>query len=355
MSVSTEPKQQAQISLVERKLFIKLMRRLPKKHKLRSVINAKTGEFAGDLYAAPTLLRLLRASSEHSWRERTAALIALRYLPIAPEDSAEAASVIGKIMLGRDTNIGERVLRRGLWIFLRWLMLWLPAPVFWLVYSVLPDDSFAQQLIACIGLVYAAVAWLCAIAMPIASPMYDSVRASDVCAEAAQTLAVLQLPESVGALARASRSVSLGYDFVRNALMRLLPTLTEEHYGRIGADATPELCALLRECLPDRPYQEKILAALGKVGDGRAVAPLEKFAARHASRPIGQQAEAILPILRARREQENAASMLLRGTSAPPVEAGELLRAVSQSAPTPPQTLLRPAPGLPEPPPADAA
>ena len=173
--------------------------------------------------------------------------------------------------------------------------------------------------------------------------------------EAARTLAILQLPQSVGALARVSRTASPGFDFVRNALSRLLPTLTEKHYGQLGSDATPELCNLLTTNLYDRPFAEKALAAIGKVGDGRAVKTVEKLAQLRRESPLRELAASVLPILMARREQENHSAMLLRGSSAPPVEAGELLRAAAQSAPTPPEMLLRPASELPEPPPPAAA
>ena len=328
----------------ERARLVKVMRRISRRSDLHGVINANTGALSDSPDAALLLLQVLKNSAEVDWRQRTAALIALRWLPAPPEDSAETARVIGAILLGSDATIGERLAMRGFLIISRWLVGLLLLLLMVGLAALLRDVPLLADWLLSLTAIYAMLFLISTLLLPLLSPLYDATRAGDVRAEAAKTLAKLQMPESVKALARASRHISLGQEFVRGGLMRILPTLTEAQYKFIGADATPELCALLTHSIYDAPYAKTILAAIGKVGDGRAVRTVEKLANLRRESPLRDQAAALLPILTARREQENHAALLLRGSSAPPVEAGELLRPASSSAPTPPETLLRPAP-----------
>ena len=179
----------------------------------------------------------------------------------------------------------------------------------------------------------------------IFSPIVDLAQNEEVQITATKTLGKLQAPGSVGALAQAARWTNPCATIAQDALTRLLPTLTEAHYGRLPKDATPELCALLLDSNIEMKLKWLILEALGKMGDGRAVEPMQKFAQSAQTPKLRELADSILPVLLARREQENAASTLLRHSSAPPVAASQLLRAASASAATPPELLLRPSAG----------
>lgn len=338
-----DPEVKPKIPEAERRLLIKLMRRVSRENGLRYVFDAETGALTTRPNPASILCSILKNSAEYDWRSRTVALRLLRYASILPEDRAEVAAVTGQIMNGSDTSGPQRVIMRGLLLVGRWTLCALPLLITILLILLyqkpLPDISWLEPLL----IIFSALLAIGTLTLPLASPIYDAVRANDIRIEAAKTLAALQLSESVGALAKAARSENFRADIARSALLQLLPTLTETHYGQIGADATPELCALLTWAAPDAPYMESILVAISKIGDGRAVAPVEKFAEYYAGSSVGRQAQNILPILRLRREQENAFAMLLRHSSAP-IEAGQLLRAASASREMPPNQLLRPAP-----------
>ncbi len=327
------------IPQTERKRIKKFLRRISRRNALRKVLDAKTGDFTGAAGALPLLLRVLQKSNETDWRRRTAALIALRQLPVPPESETEIAAVLGKIMNGSDAGHLRRGYLRGIRFGWRWLVALSPILLAIVVSGLLEERSYHLELFIEF---YLPFFMLYTFGLPFASPIYDAVRAADVRIEAAKTLAALQLPASVGALARAARGVNFRADIARNALLQLLPTLTEAHYGQLGADATPELCALLTTVQYDTPYLERLLTALGNIGDGRAVLPVEKVAADYPTLSAGKQAAAILPVLRARRQQANHSRMLLRHASAPPAEAGQLLRAASATSTTPPEQLLRP-------------
>ena len=148
----------------------------------------------------------------------------------------------------------------------------------------------------------------------------------------------------------AIRSASCDY-CAHNALLEILPLLTPEHYGRLEAATVPELNNLLRMASPlsappgtlvhSEPLCEAVLNALAVVGDGRSVKPAQKLAAKCRNAKIQAKALEILPVLLARQAKEQAHSVLLRGSSAPPAPEKELLRAAGAAPETAPETLLR--------------
>ena len=134
MSDLTEPKTLAEMPDEERKRLVKVMRRISRRNALHGVIDAKTGALSDRPDAAALLLRVLKNSGEFNWRQRTVALIALRWLPAPPEDSAEAASVIGAILLGSDAHYrGTHCHCAELWII----------PVAAMLIPLLTDISWA--------------------------------------------------------------------------------------------------------------------------------------------------------------------------------------------------------------------
>ena len=141
MSERTEPEALPQVPETDRKRLVKLMRRISWRNDLHCVIDAKAGAVRSRGEAVSLLLRVLENSIEPNWRQRTAAIIALRYLPVPPENSAEAANVLGKIMLGSDTKIGQRVIMRGLWIVPRWLAALIPLLLMGALLLCLPPDA----------------------------------------------------------------------------------------------------------------------------------------------------------------------------------------------------------------------
>ena len=315
----------------ERRKIVRLMRRISRGHYLHQIVNRKTGEILPDGAAASELITLLNTTTEDQWRERLIATIALRYVPIImPAERGSAALALGKTLKSRYARrAASAVVRAGLCIVIAAFslimnLLFVPFPMF-------------SVLAVCLLLASPLVFFL--------SPVWDTAVNENVQIEAIRTLNILQLVESAGALAKAAREQKCFSRGARQALVQLLPTLTEAHYGRLPNDVTPELCALLLDSETPEHLITLTVEALGKVGDGRAVGPMQKFALSAPTPQLREIAANVLPILTARREQENASSTLLRHSSAPPVDAGLLLRAASGSAVTPPEQLLRPSAG----------
>ena len=328
-----------QIPEAERRQLVRLMRRVSPRSFLASLIVAPTGQILRPDEAASDMCTVLNVTPETKWRERLVATIALRYVPIAPTEESAAARALGKAL---QINPSRRIAATAILRATYYLMIAFLG--FALSYVlVLAEPSVVLAIITFVVslffLVSSPFVFLCSL-------FFDTVKNWDVQLEAAETLARLQLPESVGALAKASRGKKRLSDITRNTLVQLLPTLTEAHYGRLPNDATPELCVLLF----DKDTSERLITlttkAIGKIGDGRAVEPMRKFAQSARTPKLRELAESILPVLLARRDQENASSTLLRHSSAPPVDAGQLLRATSAAPATPPELLLRPSAGL---------
>jgi hypothetical protein len=159
---------------------------------------------------------------------------------------------------------------------------------------------------------------------------------------AVQTLGLLPHPDSVGALAYAARDKDASIqNAAQKALSATLPTLTHKYYGTLETETIPNLCYVLEEVYATKPdFALVLLQALEKVGDGRAVYTLEH---RLFLPPVAvrQEANRILPLLRERKRQEEASSMLLRASSEPATPAVELLRPAAQTRETAPEQLLR--------------
>ncbi|MDW8209167.1 MAG: HEAT repeat domain-containing protein [Chloroherpetonaceae bacterium] len=136
---------------------------------------------------------------------------------------------------------------------------------------------------------------------------------------------------------------TLGCRKVREAAIQALPemlaALTPEHYGQLPAGTTPALCRVLYH--PDNRLVALALDALGKVGDGRAVAPVEQMVRRGRTPELRAEAERILPVLQERKRQEEAHSSLLRPSGVPADTPDVLLRPAAAQSHVDPETLLR--------------
>ena len=333
MSEELEPK--AQQSEEDRHKLVQLMKQVSRRGSLLRVVDGKTGAILASREAASLLTTLLNTTPEMKRRERLVAAIALRYVPIAAGEESATAQALGSALQINDLSSVEMKMVQGWLCFLAVLAELLFGAV---IFNQTKFLVFAPLLFV-IGsfLFFAGLIWLAP-----RLTRYRAERNADVQLGAAETLSLLQLPDSIGALAKASRGTERLADVTRQTLTQLLPMLTIDHYGRLPNDATPELCALLFDGDISEHLITLTLEALGKMGDGRGVEPLAKFAQTAKTPKLREMAKSLLPILEARREQENASSTLLRHSSAPPVAASQLLRAASVSAATPPEFLLRP-------------
>ncbi len=167
---------------------------------------------------------------------------------------------------------------------------------------------------------------------------------SEVQKRATKKLAMLDDVRAVGPLMEA-----LGYidSEVRKvaieALLRLLP--------RMQASDAHFLNDVQRNCMyralnaKEENFVLAVLKALEQVGDSRALPLVEKLAQGDAEtyqeKRIRDAAQACLPFLRQRIEQESASRQLLRAASASGVPADTLLRPAQSVSETGPEQLLR--------------
>ena len=335
-----------QIPEEERRKIIRLMKRVPRRSLLRRVVDGKTGAILSSSESAFHLITLLNTTPETRWRERLIAAIALRYVPIAPQSKSAAALALSRALHNGYTPIPLIAARRAALAAKRTgVTASLSLLIMAVIYFAFPDGGISWlPAVAIFG-----IAFLLLVVSPVVfflSHCHDVHANANVERAAVETLEILRLPEGAGALAKAARRKEHLAHETRKALIQLLPTLTEAHYGRLPNNATPELCALLFDKNTSEHLITLTVEAIGKVGDGRAVEPIQKFAQSARTPKLREMVESILPVLTARREQENASSTLLRHSSAPPVDAGQLLRAASASAATPPEQLLRPSSGI---------
>src|SRR5579863_2980538 len=102
----------------------------------------------------------------------------------------------------------------------------------------------------------------------------------------------LRAPQGIGALAAACRDRAEPVrEAAVEALPSVLPTLTPAHYGTLDGQAVPNLCKLLYPF--EAKWTRQILEALGKVGDGRAVEPVQRLIAERPNAAIRAAAEAV--------------------------------------------------------------
>ncbi len=165
---------------------------------------------------------------------------------------------------------------------------------------------------------------------------------------AIEALGKLAAPESAAIIATAyfDRWVTVQRSAAR-ALEAVLPALTTAHYGQTQAETTPALCRVLEQTAfrangVSEALPLALVEALGRAGDGRALAMVARVASEAQWGHVREAAERVLPVLRERQRQETDSGTLLRG-SAPNAGASDtLLRpAGSSSDTTAPEQLLR--------------
>ncbi len=323
----------------ERKQGQKFARVVSRKKRTRQIaINLLAGlaPSSGD---SKFLIELLQKPSGFRWRE---ARLAAWLLGFVPEGDAQRTAVVKTLAddlkkLHWSNLIKMFLIRQAL--FVTPLTLWFA----WLFHndSVLPMSP--MLLLAFL------LANLC-----VVLPNYLLIRGPDdwtyslLRRVAAQSLGRLEMPEAAAALAAATNDYpmmdsSVGWRKVRRIarenLPRVLATLRPEHYLQLDPAIVPNLTLLTN----DRDENLALLAldALGKVGDGRAVLPVQRIAEKHSSPRRREIAHAILPLLYYRQQQENSYTHLLRASDAP-VGPDTLLRAASGPSDAAPETLLRP-------------
>ncbi|HLJ54497.1 MAG TPA: hypothetical protein VKT77_05610 [Chthonomonadaceae bacterium] len=214
----------------------------------------------------------------------------------------------------------------------------------WLVELHLLGD-FAVYLVS------VAASWI-AVVLVCLLPLVRFGRIHEIRFIAAHALGRLQDVQSIGALSGACRDRDhFTARMARQSLRVILPHVTHHHYGQLGASTIPSLCDFLREGFRGElapgsarsAFTAVVLAAVGNVGDQRAIPLIEHGLTLWKDISVREAAARALEQLEERQRQETARATLLRGTAQPAVPDSDLLRAAAGQPPAQPDGLLRPA------------
>jgi|SRR5579871_752209 len=238
----------------------------------------------------------------------------------------------------------------------------------WLLYAIFTAENGRDWLIPAILVGGICALWLggifgCLVGIvcnPLLMPIWlsiDNSHVNRVRRAAAIALGRLRFPESVGALARGAvdRNASVRQASAQ-ALSIVAPLLTSEHYGKLEAEAVPNLCNALvyyekgsremdKDIFPNfakRREELELLEALEKVGDGRAIPTVQWIVQGGTDQDLRATARRILPLLLERERKEKEHQILLRGSEAPAASPEQMLRPATINMTEPPEVLLRP-------------
>jgi hypothetical protein len=310
-----------------------LLRRLQRNRALQEAVRACLAPESLPTKAFHCLLAALEQPLDNRWRERTVAAWALGRANLSPEQATAAANALRDVVeyrLAPESWLARKRVGRA---FLRLLPVLIPLFLLAMHGLGIGLDSGLWQWIIMFIMILIGVPSLQTpiLLLMVPSIRFDERRSNRARAAALMTLERLCLPETIGTPAWAifdkDRQVRKAAESALNAI---LPTLTPEHYGRLDAEAIPNLCRIIdkeAQVFRDTAGEELVyrtLEALGKVGDGSAVPYVQRLAQTGRTTRIQELATRILPTLEERQRQEQAREMLLRGASMP-VAAGETL------------------------------
>jgi hypothetical protein len=300
------------------------------------------------------LLRVLNGADDRKWKERILAAWALRQIALPPKEKENAAEILQSIVSTPREHDSYRAKRIMTWVgrvsvvvaiveYIGLLLMTNPYTFGDLVLLALICFIFWLVPITVVGLIPITV---------VTIPTYRAINDTHynrVRAMAATTLGKLGLRQSIPALVAAAcgrEKFTFGATPVREAALATLPpllaTLTTEDYGQFDSEVVPNLCRLLRQ--PSEDVVQSALEALGKIGDERAIKPVEQLCQRAATQgavTLQETAERVLPLLCQRQQEENNPRILLRATDAPSLPNDTLLRPAQGVPEADPQVLLR--------------
>ncbi len=283
---------------------------------------------------------LLDALCNLSWRgrkERDLAALLLGQVALTESQRQTCLATLLPFVERRMKSFSPNNLRTlGRW-FCRSLPFSLLLLIWFLIWS-LTDSDFGIKGGSLFSLVVGLLILLAVfsgLTIPFTLPLslhLDNRKMARLC-PAVIALGHLRAPESIVTLAGA-----VTYKPLRTAatpaLEQALAALTPDHFGALHSQTVPNLRAALD--IADERLQATILEGLRHIGDGRAIRAVQRLA------DMGSIfAREILPILKARQEQENQSTMLLRAASAGTSASGHLLRPAGAASATDPQELLR--------------
>lgn len=331
------------IDLEEQREIARLARRLRPDNPVRQIAFALLERNTVEEETLAPLLKTLKAPLEDRWRERTVAAWAVGQWPLKAEQKAEVTDILGRIIMNRQLGRTDRFVLRLVFAIVRTALCSLvtvAACGFVLLSGALWRGSGILTLLA---ILLAGVSFILLACMPFLSFALDVHKNHQVRQLAVRSLGRLRQPLSTGVLANTimDRNDNVSAEAIR-AFRNILPLLSSTQYGQHDRETVPALCKLLffYHCRPIlRPF---VVEAIGMIGGGEAVKPIEFVARTEKGTGSGKIAERILPILRERQQRENDPKRLVRAASAPDEPASLLLRPAQDSGSAEAHLLLRP-------------
>jgi hypothetical protein len=273
-------------------------------------------------------LKTLEKPSSRNWRQRAVAAWALGQTPLAPDQREIAAGWLEHVIVRYHRLDQEGRLARA---YLRVLTFFVTVG---LGIAVFGSEGLEPLLVTPFA------------SLPLSILFYpfsariDRQRVNRVRAAAASAAGRLGVAHTVMVLAPAAAERPRNVRHAAaEALKSVLPVLHEGWYGHIPADTVEWLIRLLHH--EDDALVIAVLRALGQVAGGGAVQAVERAAQRGRTGEIRREAEAALPALRRRQEQERQAETLLRPAAVLP-QPDILLRPAQNLGESDAAVLLRP-------------
>jgi hypothetical protein len=295
------------------------------------------------------LLAALEDTRAKRWKDRALAAWALGKVRIPKDAQRSAVTLLSYMAAARRTESWvargcSRSLLSGLPIgllagcglFLGAILAAIPAPPGALLMAL-----GGIAVTALVTLLSGLVLW--PIVLPISAAI-DAGRLRRQRLEAVRSLAAMGNIHAVAALAVAKRDSDAQIRHAaRWGLMRTLPLLSEAHFGHLSSMTVPNLASMVwTTCYADGELAMLALDALAKVGDSRAIGPLESIDRNWKNQPeVLEAARKSLVVLYERRRNEQAGQVLLRATDAPPDQDAILLRPAGAGQESVPELLLR--------------
>ncbi len=302
------------------------------------------------------LHEIIQDKNQYLWREQIVAVWALGKADLEEDQRKSASQALAYLLDHNGKTHGQWFadsLAQAIWQIMRLGILGVTCCFICFIIALMiaafdlnPDKTMLIPF-AYVGVISIALT----IVVPCISVISQTHTTRKIHLEAARALGNLGQAEGVSALLRASQNAVFLQKVGQEALMRTLSSLTfEEHYGALGSDVVPNLCALLNgrshsgaSSVVD--WKFALIGALGQVGDARAIHQIMQVLQENSPDAGGspllfQKAERVLDVLRKRAARETEQKTLLRGAEAP-VGSKTLLRSYEETCETPPEQLLR--------------
>lgn len=258
----------------------------------------------------------------------------LTYLPLTPVERAHANRLVLQAfkepVTGATTLI--QILKAVGSSFAVWVLVF--------IFLGYLTESFSIMYVA--GIVFGTL-----LTIPLILGLQAQKEADKLRRFAAAALAQIGDPTCIVALYEQGQLPSGFHKETLSVLSAVLPRVTRAWYGQLPYGTLDAVTSLAE--WPEEEMALKALEALEHIGDGDSVHVVKRLTTHPTSERIRTRAAAILPILIARRKQENLSDTLLRASSQDNV--GDLVRPIYESEPDV-SNLLRAVPPEPPVPPA---